>query len=219
MHKIRYIHDPPEIADIRLQPGNLVFVQDTPHSFDRILAAGSPHDQLADHRVIIDRNLITFIDIAVDSHSDPVRFGQLADNAGRWHEIVGGIFGTDPAFDSMPTLGYIFLPDMQRFVVGNTKLLLYQVEPQHLFGNRMLHLQTGVHFEKIKITVFINQELDRPGTGIVDGLSSRNRLLAHLFPQFRRNERRRTFLDNFLVTALHRAFAFAEMDHIPVIVA
>ena len=82
----------------------------------------------------------------------------------------------------MSALRDIFLPNVQRFIVGNTELLLYQVEPQHFLSDRMLHLQTGIHFEEIKIMVFIDQEFDCPGTGIVDSLGSRYRLLAHLLP-------------------------------------
>ena len=194
-------------------------MQHTTHPFDRILPRRSPNNQLPDHRIIIDRNFITFIHITVDPHPDPVRFGQLADHAGRRHEVVGRIFGTDTAFDRVAALHDIFLPDMQRLVVGDTDLLLHQVESQHLFGDRMSHLQAGIHFKKIKMTVFIDQEFDCPGTGVVDSPGGRYGLFAHLAAQFRRDKRRRAFLHDLLVTALHGAFAFAEMNHVPMIIA
>jgi hypothetical protein len=43
-----------------------------------------------------------------------------------------------------------------------------QVESCDHFGNRVLHLDPGVHLDEIEILMFIDQELNGAGIGIVD---------------------------------------------------
>ena len=58
-----------------------------------------------------------------------------------------------------------------------------------------------------------------PARIIADRLGQRDRLLAHRLAHFGRDERRRRFLDHFLVAALDRAFALAEVEDVAVLVA
>ena len=140
-HKIRRIHDPPQISDIRLHPGNLILEQNPSHPLDRILPASSPHDQLTDHRIIKHRNLISLIHITVHPYPDTVRLSNLSDNPGRRQEIGQRILGTNSALNRMPPLDNILLPQSQRPSISNMNLLLYQIDPQDLLCNRMLDLQ------------------------------------------------------------------------------
>ena len=80
-YKIRYIHDVTQITDICFQAGNLVFVKHTAHTFDSKFTSSSPYNQLTDHRVIINRNFITFVYIAIDTNTNTVGFHQLTDNS------------------------------------------------------------------------------------------------------------------------------------------
>ena len=79
-YKIGHVHDVTQVTDIGLQTGNLVFVQHATHTFDGEFTSSSPYNQLTNHRVIIDRNFVAFIHIAIDTHTDTVRFHQLTDN-------------------------------------------------------------------------------------------------------------------------------------------
>ena len=38
-----------------------------------------------------------------------------------------------------------------------------EIHAHHFFGNGMLHLETGVHLQKIEIAVLVHQKLDRAG--------------------------------------------------------
>ena len=58
-----------------------------------------------------------------------------------------------------------------------------------------------------------------PAEIVVHGFRERDRLLAHLAARALVEQRRRRFFDDFLVAALDRAFALAEIDHIAVLVA
>ena len=118
----------------------------------------------------------------------------------------------------MPALHDILLADMERFVIRHPDLLFYKIDTQDLFRYRMFHLQAGIHFQKIKIPVFIYQKLDSACTGIIHSFRRCNRFLSHIHSQLRCNKGRRAFFHDLLVTALNRTFTFAQMDHISVII-
>src|SRR3954466_3477480 len=82
----------------------------------------------------------------------------------------------------------------------------------------MLDLQPRVHLEKIKALVLTGDEFDSAGGIVIDGFGKGYRLFAHLAAGGLVEQRRRRFLDNFLVAALDRTFALAEMDHMAVLV-
>ena len=86
-------------------------------------------------------------------------------------------------------------------------------------GHRVLDLQSGIHFEEIEVLVLVDDELDRAGALVVDGLGQRHRLLAHGLARRLVEERRRRLLDDLLVAALDRAFALAEIEHVAMRVA
>ena len=50
----------------------------------------------------------------------------------------------------------------------------------------MLHLQAGVHLQEVEILVLVDQELDRPGVDVIDGLGGLDSHGAHLLAQRRR---------------------------------
>ena len=62
-------------------------------------------------------------------------------------------------------------------------------------------------------------EFDRAGAVVADRFGERDRLLAHLRPRRRVEQRARRFLDDFLIAPLDRAFALAEIDDVAVLVA
>lgn len=75
----------------------------------------------------------------------------------------------------------------------------------------MFHLQTGVHFEEIKVAVAINNEFHRARGVVTDRSRQRHGLLAHGMPSRLVQKRRRRFLDDLLVTPLDRAFSLPEI--------
>ena len=83
----------------------------------------------------------------------------------------------------------------------------------------MFHLQSGIHFEKVKIPVFIDNKLHRPCRLIIDGFGQGDGLFAHFLPGGFINERARGFFNDFLVAALDRTFPLTQINHIAVAVA
>ena len=100
---------------------------------------------------------------------------------------------------------HIFLPVGQLLSGSDPDLLLYQINAGHPFGYRVLYLDPGIHFHKIKIPVLFQQKFDRPRIFIMRSLCRFYGCLPHLFPQIFIKRRRRRFLDHFLVISLDGA--------------
>ena len=83
----------------------------------------------------------------------------------------------------------------------------------------MLDLEPRVHLEEIEASVLPGDELDGAGGIVLHRLRERDRLFAHPLARFSIEQRRGRLLDHLLVATLNRAFALAEMDHVPVLVA
>ena len=124
-YKVGSIHDGTQVADIVFHSGEFIFVEHAAHPFDGIFAAGGPYYQFADHRVVVNRYLITLVYIAVDAYTDTVRFCNLLDDSRAWHEVHFCIFGTNTTFDSVSALLNIFLLQLQYLSVGYLDLLFY----------------------------------------------------------------------------------------------
>ena len=83
----------------------------------------------------------------------------------------------------------------------------------------MLDLKARVHFEEVEIALAVDDELDRTGAVVLHGACKSDGLLAHRLASLGRKERRWRLLEDFLVAALDRAFAFVEVDDVAMFVA
>ena len=54
------------------------------------------------------------------------------------------------------------------FAHGYPNLLLNQVGAGDAFSNRMLHLDAGIHLQKIEVVVCIHDELNRAGVRVTN---------------------------------------------------
>src|SRR5438132_4946944 len=83
----------------------------------------------------------------------------------------------------------------------------------------MLDLQPRVHFQKVKLSVRSDDELDGAGVLIVDAERRGDRRFGHLLTKFVRVARSGRLLDHFLIPPLNGAVAFEEMDDVALSVA
>ena len=88
-----------------------------------------------------------------------------------------------------------------------------EIEAGDLLGDRMLHLQARVHFQKIEIEMGIYEEFDCAGIHVTSGARQADGRIAHFLAQVGRDNRRRRFLDDFLMAALNGTLSFAERHH------
>ena len=80
----------------------------------------------------------------------------------------------------------------------------------------MLHLQAGIHLQKVKRFVFPDDKLDRASRLVIDSACQGNGLLTHGFAGGWINKRRRRLFNHFLVTALNRAVTLPQINNIAV---
>ena len=96
------------------------------------------------------------------------------------------------------------------------QLPLHQVVAGDHFGNRVLHLQAGVHLQKVVVQLVIYDELHRARAAVAHRQGGGYGILAHGFPHRGRDHRRRGLFNYFLPTPLRGAIAFAQVNRIAV---
>ena len=100
---------------------------------------------------------------------------------------------------------------------GDSNLLLDEFTPHHFFSDWVLNLNASVHLHEVEVLGFlIDQVFDRSCIFVANRRDQLHRCLSHLLTKFFRNEWRRTFLNDFLITALHGAITLTELDKVPV---
>ena len=191
---------------------------------DRLLAGLGVGDKLGDHRIVIERDLAALEDAGVVAHRHAVvlAFGRRPvahQPADRGREIAIRVLGIDAALDRPAVELDVALLEAQRLARGDADHLLDEIDAGDELGHRMLDLQPGVHLQEIEAAVLAGDELHRAGAVVADRLRERDRLLAHFGARLGVEQRARRFLDDFLVAALDRALALAEIDDVAVLVA
>ena len=94
-----------------------------------------------------------------------------------------------------------------------------KVDIGHRFGDRVLDLQTRIHFQECDRSVVTDKELDRSRTPIIHMTSEARRSVVQRGTNVVGQADRRGFLNHFLITALHRTITFTEVQHLAFAVA
>ena len=158
-------------------------------------------------------------------HGGPVRPPTFAwrlvaaDLADRWNEVAAGILGIEARLHRPAGEAHLVLRQCQPLARRDPDHLLDDIETGDEFGDRVLDLQAGIHLEEVEVPVRSQDELDRAGGIVVDGLGERDRLRTHLGAQGRIDRRRRSLLDDLLIAPLDGAFALAQVDDVAMTVA
>ena len=196
--------------------GDRAFGEGPPQAPQGVVAVNAPHDQLADQGVVEGGDLVARVHVAVDSHAGPARWQPAGDLAGGRAEVVAGILGVDAAFDRMADEAHVLLAHREGFAAGDAQLLSDQVDAGHHLGDRVFHLDAGVHLHEVEAAAAVHQELHRAGALVADAAGRRYGRLAHAPPQLWIEPRAWGFLQEFLVAPLNGAVALAQVHHIAV---
>ena len=133
-------------------------------------------------------------------------------------KILAGVFGIDATFHGHAAQLNVGLLERQRLTGGHANLRLDQIDAGDHFSHWMFDLNAGVDFDEVKIILLIDDELDGPSILIVGfGHQARGRF-ANRGARLLRQQRRRAFFDQLLVSTLHRAIAFVEVADIAMLV-
>ena len=118
----------------------------------------------------------------------------------------------------MAQQGYLVLGHGQGFATGHADLPGHQVQAGDGFGDRVFHLQAGVHLHEEEFTAGVEQEFHGAGADVADGLGRPYRGFAHGLAQLGAQAGSRGFFHHFLVAALDRAVALVEVQAVAVLV-
>ena len=111
----------------------------------------------------------------------------------------------------------VALAQRQLFAGRDPNLLLHDVQAGDQFGHRMFDLDPRVHLDEIELALFV-QELEGARAAVADLLAGVGAARADALDQAPGDAGRRSFLEDLLVAALHRAVALAQVDRILVLV-
>ena len=128
---------------------------------------------------------------------------------------VVGCLGIDAALDRVAANVYVALRERQVLARRDTKLGLDDVDAGHELRHRMLDLQPRIHLDEVEPAVFV-QELEGSRPAVADLAACRDASRAHRLAHFRVDPGSRSLFEHFLVPALHRAVALAEMHDVAV---
>ena len=193
-------------------------------SVDRLGARFSVRDEFRDHRIVVDRNLaaLEHTGIVTHRHAIPFAFGgrAIADQSpNRRCKITVRILRINAAFDRPAVELQIALFERKRLARRHADHLLDQIDTGNKFGHRVLDLKARIHFQEIEAAVLAGDELHGAGAVVTHGFGECDRLFAHFCPGLGVQQRARRFLDDFLVAALDRALALAEINDVAMLVA
>ena len=160
-------------------------------------------DQLRDHRVIGDADLVALLDAGIDA--DPGWQPQPLEPAGLGKERAR-VLRVQPHLDCMASKLW---QRRQRAAFGELELGGDEVEPGDELRDRVLHLDATVELQEEELAA-VEDELGGAGAAVRDCPGERDRRLAHRRAQHLVERRRGRLLQHLLVAALHRALALAE---------
>src|SRR5699024_10253135 len=97
----------------------------------------------------------------------------ISSNRTRRREKSDWIFGINTNFNSMAIERQIFLLEFKSFTGSDVNLQLHNVLLTHFFCYGMLHLNSRIHFQKVKILLIIHQKFNRRSEEHTSELQSR----------------------------------------------
>ena len=153
----------------------------------------------------------------VDPHAPPAGRVIARDASWRGRECAR-VFGIDAAFHGASLEGDVLLGKAEFEAGGDADLLAHQIDACDHFSHRMLDLQASIHFDEVELPVFI-KEFDGAGVVVAELAHGFCNNFADLVPHAGVECRRGSLFEDFLVFALERAVALAQMHHVAVLVA
>ena len=178
---------------------------------------GRVADQLRQHGIVMDRHrspVAKPVSIRVSAVGAGVR--NSVSRPDRGGEIPSRILGVDAGLEGVAGERDGGLGDRQRFAGGHAQLPFHQVEPGDHFGDRVLDLQPGVHFQEEETVVRrrrIPPFLRRHSRPRFAAATAADPIWSRCAG---RQSGRRGFLEHLLVAALRRTVALEQMHGVAV---
>ncbi len=130
------------------------------------------------------------------------------------------MLGIDAALDGMAAqLDLRRQNRIQPLAGRDAQLGLHQVHAGDELGNRVLHLDARVHFDKVELAVVVHEELDCARVLIADIGEAAAQSAAQLFAHLGRYLQRRSLFNQLLMAALDGTLALKERRDVAVFVS
>ena len=172
-------------------------------------------DDLGNHRVELRRNAVAGLDAGVNPYAGARRQPQQLDLAGRRRKIVVRVLGIESDLDGRAAHRRRIA--FQRAAGTHVDLHFDQIEVGAGLGHRMFYLQPRVDLHECKFTgVTVVQKLDRTRIAVAGFQAKPGRRGFDAVLLLGGQYRRRGFLDQLLITALHRTVAYADRPYVTV---
>ena len=218
--EVLVVHERLMERDRGADPDDEILAERSLHPPNALLTRFTPGDQLADQRVVVRAHADSTRQHRIEPHAWSVRLAIPGDWTDGWREVEERVLGGDSAFHGPAADRPLCSGVTQRQATGDPELVLYEVDPPHQFGDRMLNLKAGVHLKKGEalsagsVGIVPDQKLDGAGRGVVAGTCRIGRGFFHSRPQLRRHSGSRRFLDQLLASTLSRTVALAQADDV-----
>src|ERR671920_990525 len=193
----------------RLHAGDRELVEGSKTAAYGGLAVTGVHDELRQEGVVVRGHHVAGVEVRVDP--DAWSSGRIIDldEPGLGQKVAAGVLGVDPELYRVPVGREGTLGDLQTLARDHLELFGDDVDAGDHLRHRMLHLEAGVHLDKVEFSVRVD-ELYGPSTLVTQGADQigrgRHEILSHVPWQ----ARRRRFLDKLLVAALDGAVPLGE---------
>ena len=162
---------------------------------------------------------------AVQTDAEAAAGAVGGDPAGVGGEVVGRILGGHPALEGVAVhvhrvlAGDADLRGGQGVALGDEDLGPYQVYAGDHLGDGVLHLDAGIHLDKVVVPALVHQELHRAGGDVAHVAGHLYRVLIKLLPGGLGHAEGGGELHHLLVAALEGAVPLEQVNHIAVLVA
>ena len=93
-----------------------------------------------------------------------------------------------------------------------------QIEPGDQLRHWVLHLQSSIHFEEVKVLFLVGEELNCAGVGVVGGSGDTHCNFAHAPTHVGINQGGGRFLEHLLMAALYGALALSQPNTVPLLI-
>ena len=201
--------------DVGLHAADAEFTQRTVHALAGHREITAHRGDLHQHRVVEWRDHRAGVARSgIEANAKTGSRAVVENTAVIGREIFLGILGGDAALDRESIARDLFLRrdghlgTEERLAAGDENLRTHKVDAGDAFGDGVLDLDARVHLdEEPVVLVHVVEELDGARIVVADAFGEIHRSVAKLLAYLRIEVHRRRDLDDFLITALHRAIA------------
>ena len=135
-------------------------------------------------------------------------------------EAIARVLGVDAGFDAVACERHLGLAEAEWCTARGAELQFHEIESGDRLGDRMLDLQAGVHLQEEELACAgIDDELDGPGVVVGDVAGEGHGCFVQAITDGLGQVRCRRLFQQFLVAALRRAIARAEVNDVAMLIA